>query len=64
MNIYESNIIFTERLLPNLEKKLEQISTENKHFSLTSSEMPNLLIEGKPVWTTETPVNEKKNMKN
>lgn len=58
MNIYESNIIFTERLLPNLEKKLEQISNEDKLFALTSSEMPNLLIEDKPVWTTETPVNE------
>lgn len=58
MNRYELNIIFTARLLPDLEKQLENINNEDEIFSLTSSDIPNLLINGKPVWRTETPVNE------
>lgn len=58
MNIYDSNIIFTARLLPDLEKQLENINNEDNIFSLTSSDVPNLLIYGNPVWTTENPVNE------
>lgn len=58
MDRYELNMIFTTRHLSDLEKRLADINNEENIYSLTSSDTPNLLINGNPVWETETPFNE------
>ena len=49
MDRYELNMIFTTRHLSDLEKRLADINNEENIYSLTSSDTPNLLINGNPV---------------